>query len=130
MKPLSILFVLLLTSPANGMVYSWIDSAGVAHYTNKEYEIPTRYRPKVKARYPEQGDSSTLPQNVQTPQVSPQKAQSPQAKQPVQPQPRTPQANHPKPVYTGQPVTQAEIKQMRKERTARKKQRNRRPEEE
>ena len=49
-----LLFVFAI--PAHGMVYSWSDSAGVSHYTNKEYEIPNRYRAKVKSRYPEPGD--------------------------------------------------------------------------
>lgn len=127
MKPLSILFLLLLTSPANGMVYSWTDSAGIAHYTNKEYEIPLRYRNKVKARYPEPGDSSAPPQNELPPQVSPQKVQAPQVEQqPVQPQPQTTLANDPKPVQTSQSI----IQQMRKERAARKARRSRRAEEE
>jgi hypothetical protein len=47
------------------MVYSWTDAVGVEHYTNKEYEIPARYRAKVKARYPEQGDTGVYTQSMQ-----------------------------------------------------------------
>lgn len=59
-----VLLSLALTSPAQGMVYSWIDSAGIAHYTNKEYEIPVRYRARVKARYPEHGDTGGYTQSM------------------------------------------------------------------
>jgi len=58
------LILITLAAPAYGIVYSWLDSAGIEHYTNKQYEIPDRYRAKVKARYPEQGDSNALQQNV------------------------------------------------------------------
>lgn len=51
------LAVLLVASPVMGMVYMWKDSKGTAHYTNKEYEIPDRYRFRAKAIYPEAGDS-------------------------------------------------------------------------
>jgi hypothetical protein len=125
-KQLAILFLLLLTSPANGMIYSWTDSAGIAHYTNKEYEIPLRYRYKVKARYPEQGDSSTPPQNTHLPQVSPQKVQASQGERSVQAQPQTSVTNHPKPVQSSQSI----IQQMREERAARKARRGRISEEE
>ena len=59
-----LLFSLLLSSPACAMVYSWIDTAGVAHFSNKEYEIPPRYRARAKQLYPEQGDSAATTQSV------------------------------------------------------------------
>ncbi|MDD2734424.1 MAG: hypothetical protein PHF56_10825 [Desulfuromonadaceae bacterium] len=69
MKNKAILLLLtLLSSPAYGMVYSWTDAVGVEHYTNKEYEIPARYRAKVKARYPEPGDAGVYTQNMEPPQ--------------------------------------------------------------
>lgn len=109
------------------MIYSWTDSAGIAHYTNKEYEIPLRYRAKVKARYPEPGDSSTPPQNAHPPQVSPQNVQAPQVEQPVQTQPKAQQAKHSEPANANaDPI----IQQMRKERAARKARRGRSSEEE
>lgn len=104
-KSLSVLFVLLLLSPADGMVYSWTDAAGIAHYTNKEYEIPLRYRAKVKARYPEPGDSTVPPQNPQASQVQ----------QSEQTQPQALPANHPKPANAHADQT---IQQMKKERAA------------
>jgi len=63
-KSFQVLFVLLLSLPAHGMVYKWTDSAGVAHFTNKDYEVPARYRAKAKSLYPEQGGTKTPPQNV------------------------------------------------------------------
>lgn len=108
-KSLSVLFVLFLLSPANGMVYSWTDSAGIAHYTNKEYEIPLRYRAKVKARYPEPGDSTVPLQNPQAPQV--------QQSEQTQPQARALPANHPVPANA---IADQTIQLLKKEREARK----------
>lgn len=68
-KSVLVLFVLLLPLPAHGMVYKWTDSAGVAHFSNKAYEIPARYRAKAKSLYPEPGDTETPLQNVQTQQT-------------------------------------------------------------
>lgn len=110
MKSLPVLFVLLLLSPANGMVYSWTDSAGIAHYTNKEYEIPLRYRGKVKARYPEPGDSTVPLQNPQASQVQQSEQTQPQ-------QARALPANHPVPANA---IADQTVQQMKKERAARK----------
>ncbi len=54
-----IIAILLVSSPAFGTVYRWNDSAGIAHYTNREYDIPDRYKSRAKALYPEAGDSRT-----------------------------------------------------------------------
>lgn len=43
-----LLFLLLLVSSAHGEVFTWTDSRGTAHYTNSLYEVPARYRAKVK----------------------------------------------------------------------------------
>jgi hypothetical protein len=52
-----LLGAMLVTTPALGVVYMWRDSAGTAHYSNKEYDIPARYKAKAKALYPEPSDS-------------------------------------------------------------------------
>lgn len=52
-----ILSAILIAAPAHGMVFMWRDSAGVNHYTNKEHEIPARYRAKAKPLYPEATDA-------------------------------------------------------------------------
>lgn len=86
-----ILFTVLLvcvSSSAFGTVYSWTDSRGVAHYTNKEYEIPDRYRATTKALYPEQADSGQAPQAGQARQIPPQGTPTPP---PTQARPETPQ---------------------------------------
>lgn len=49
---------MLMSSPAHGTVYMWRDSAGISHYTNKEYDIPARYKAKAKALYPEAADTA------------------------------------------------------------------------
>jgi hypothetical protein len=64
--------LIFVASPAFGMIYSWTDSQGIAHYTNKEYEIPARYRSRVKARFPEAADSVTPQPNLQTSTVPPE----------------------------------------------------------
>ena len=65
-KTCVIMVSLVLSSTAYGMVYRWTDTRGIRHYTNKEYEIPARYRAKAKALYPEQGDiTAPLQQNTQ-----------------------------------------------------------------
>lgn len=60
-----------MASPAQSMVYMWRDSAGIAHYTNKEYNIPTRYKAKVKALYPEPSDSGTVQSSTANAQTAP-----------------------------------------------------------
>ena len=69
-KKCMLLVLTFLASPAYGMVYTWTDSAGIAYYTNKEYEIPLRYRAKAKHLYPEQADIGAPQQNAQNPQAS------------------------------------------------------------
>lgn len=69
-KSFLVLFVLLFSLPAYGMVYKWTDSAGVAHFTNKAYEVPARYRAKAKSLYPELGDTEASQQNVQAQQLT------------------------------------------------------------
>jgi hypothetical protein len=72
MKKNSMLLLLIFfVSPAYGMVYTWKDVGGVTHFTNKESEIPARYRARTKALYPEQGDTSSPQQIVQTTPAAP-----------------------------------------------------------
>lgn len=63
--------VMLAASPAHGAVYMWRDSAGVAHYTNKEYDVPERYRAKARVLYPEASDSGTPQPGAATVPVAP-----------------------------------------------------------
>lgn len=37
-----------IAAPAYGEVFTWKDSRGTRHYTNSIYEVPARYRGKVK----------------------------------------------------------------------------------
>ncbi len=43
-----LLFLFLLVTSAHGEVFTWTDGRGTAHYTNSLYEVPARYRAKVK----------------------------------------------------------------------------------
>lgn len=36
------------SSAAGEMIYTWTDAKGAVHYTNSEYEIPTKYRARAK----------------------------------------------------------------------------------
>ncbi|HEY5975296.1 MAG TPA: DUF4124 domain-containing protein, partial [Geobacteraceae bacterium] len=45
---LPIAALVTLVAVAHGEIYTWTDSRGTRHYTNSLYEVPTRYREKVK----------------------------------------------------------------------------------
>ncbi len=47
MKKLLIILI-FAASTAHGEIYTWTDSRGAAHYTNRMDEIPVRYRAKAK----------------------------------------------------------------------------------
>ena len=89
MKRLLVVMLLMLASGARADIYTWKDSRGIAHYTNKEYEIPARYRAKAK------------PLNIEAVQPggasSPQQAAPPQPQPQPQPQPTPPQVAPPGP---------------------------------
>lgn len=101
--------LLFVASPAFGMVYSWTDSRGIAHYTNKEYEIPARYRSRVKARFPEAADSVAPQPNLQTGTVPPEPQSSAISGIPV-PQP---------PVVSAEPQSNVTKRGSRRERRPR-----------
>jgi hypothetical protein len=63
-KAVVVIVALALASSAYGMVFSWNDSSGIKHFTNKRDEIPERYRAKAKPLYPEQNDMLPGPQNA------------------------------------------------------------------
>jgi hypothetical protein len=65
------LCIVLLASVAQAMVYMWRDSTGTAYYTNKEYDIPTRYKAKVKVLYPDSPDSGQSQAKNATVQTTP-----------------------------------------------------------
>jgi hypothetical protein len=80
-----LLGVMLMSSPAQGMLYMWRDSAGIAHYTNKEYDIPERYKARAKAFYPEATDSGqSQPDSTNSPVAQSQATTSQQSKPPEQ----------------------------------------------
>jgi hypothetical protein len=70
------LMLLIQASYVQADVYTWTDARGIAHYTNKEYEIPERYRARVK------------PMHIEAVQPTPQQAAPPKSQE----TPSTPQA--------------------------------------
>lgn len=76
MKIALVFLALLLPSASFGMVFSWSDSAGIRHFTNREDEIPERYRARAKRLYPEQADIPAPQQNAQTQQNAKPEAQN------------------------------------------------------
>ena len=74
MKRLLIVMV-FIASAAYGEIYTWIDSRGTAHYTNSMYEIPERYRAKVKVLdlgMSQKADTSPPQQDGQTQPLKPE----------------------------------------------------------
>lgn len=43
-----LVLLLFIAVPAFGEIYTWTDARGTRHYTNSMYEVPERYRAKVK----------------------------------------------------------------------------------
>ncbi|NVN98925.1 MAG: hypothetical protein HXX17_06330 [Geobacteraceae bacterium] len=62
LKYLLLLTLVLTASPALCAVYTWKDSTGAANFTNRQDEIPPRYRLKAKLLYPELGDPASAQQ--------------------------------------------------------------------
>ena len=97
MERLLVVILLMQASVVQADVYTWTDVRGIAHYTNKEYEIPVRYRAKAKPLHLEA--------------VDPGSASKPQQGTPSQPQgtPAAPQAapSPPSPAPSPPPVARA-----------------------
>jgi hypothetical protein len=68
-----ITLALLLSSTAYGAIFGWTDFEGTVHFTNRESEIPPRYRDKAKLIIHEPTDSQAPQQTGQT-QTSPPSA--------------------------------------------------------
>lgn len=79
LKSVSALVLLLLlgSNQASAVVYIWKDAKGVAHYTNREDEIPVRYRAKAKILYPDQTDAAPGQQSGPAPSPVPIAPQPP-----------------------------------------------------
>jgi len=77
--------MMLMVSPAQGMIYMWKDSAGIAHFVNKEYDVPDRYKAKAKALYPEAADAGIAPPNNAQAQADPAVQPPPVARPEVKP---------------------------------------------
>lgn len=48
MRKLLLALVFVASSAHGEILYSWTDARGTAHYTNSLYEVPGRYRDRVK----------------------------------------------------------------------------------
>ena len=61
--PVFLLILLLLTqTSAHAVMFTWKDSHGTSNYTNREDEIPARYKARTRILYPDQLDSKTTRQ--------------------------------------------------------------------
>jgi len=100
-----------VASTAHGEVYSWTDSRGTVHYTNRMDEIPVRFRAKAKSlNYGEEPQAGTAsPQGHD--QVQP-------ARTAEQPAARNPGGNFARQKAPGPPVelNAGELQQKRAER--------------
>ncbi|MDR3578645.1 MAG: hypothetical protein P4L44_01640 [Oryzomonas sp.] len=72
MKRLLVVMLLMQASGVRADVYTWTDVRGTAHYTNKEYEIPVRYRPKAKPLHLEAVEPGSAPASQQGTPSQPQ----------------------------------------------------------
>lgn len=93
MKYVFLLVVFVATS-FSAEIYMWTDPRGTAHYTNSIYEVPARFRDKVKVLTygtEQKGDSGT-PQQNNRPQPGEGPQPSPAVEHAAQPatQPSTP----------------------------------------
>jgi hypothetical protein len=86
MKRLLVVMALMLASSALADVYKWTDRRGVVHFTNKEYEIPVRYKARAKPLHLEAVQAGA-PAAPSTPISTPQQAA------PAQPPAAQPQDN-------------------------------------
>lgn len=79
MKRMLVVMLLMAASSAQADVFTWTDVRGVAHYTNKEYEIPKRYKARAKALHIEavQAGGASAPQQAAPPQPVPQPQETP-----------------------------------------------------
>lgn len=75
---LAVILLAFLSSPGSAAVYLWRDSTGTAHYTNKEYEIPDRYRKNARVLYPETTDTAQNQQGSAPAGSQPQQTPAPQ----------------------------------------------------
>lgn len=69
MKRLLVVMLLMQASYVQADVYNWTDARGIAHYTNKEYEIPERYK------------AMTKPLHIEAVQPTPRKAEPPKSQE-------------------------------------------------
>ena len=91
MKSLLVMLVFIATA-AYGEIYTWTDPRGTVHYTNSMYEVPARFRDKVKVlNYgTEQKGETAAPQ--QNGQLQPVKPEEPAAVPTVDDTPMPPNA--------------------------------------
>ena len=78
MKRLLVIMLLMQASGVQADVYTWTDARGIAHYTNKENEVPERYKSKAKPMHieavqptPQQAAPSHSPDIASTQQAAP-----------------------------------------------------------
>jgi hypothetical protein len=76
MKSLLVMLV-FMASAAHGEIYTWTDPRGTTHYTNSMYEVPARFRDKVKVLdygTEQKGGTAAPQQNGQPHPVKPEES--------------------------------------------------------
>lgn len=76
-KYLLLVILIIIETPAQGMVYAWSDSFGIRHYVNSVYDIPARYRARAKPLYPEASDLLAPLQGTQLQAIQSEKRTQP-----------------------------------------------------
>lgn len=69
MKKVAVLLLLTVSAVHGEGIFTWTDSRGTAHYTNKEDEVPPRYRSKVKVLDMGTGQKTDIQLTQPEPQV-------------------------------------------------------------
>ena len=87
MKRLLVVMLLMQAPYAKADVYTWTDARGIAHYTNKENEIPERYRAKAKPLHLEAVEPGKASSSQQGTSSQPQGTPSTQQAAPTPPPP-------------------------------------------
>lgn len=87
-----LVLLLFITVPAFGEIYTWTDAQGTRHYTNSMYDVPERYRAKVKTL--DLGSTPTAAPTA-TPTPTPQQPEQAPAAAPLTVRPETRNATPP-----------------------------------
>lgn len=67
MRIFVLISLVFAASSAYAEIFTWVDSKGISHYTNKAYDIPHNYRNKAKSLYQDPAKTDVQSQTSSTP---------------------------------------------------------------